>query len=1200
MTRTPIRELDLRYWIPLLSFVVFVAATTIWAALEFDRESDRVLDRAVADWRRNLSQVRNLLEISSGAAGADQLFRSFNGNPGLRHLVAIDAAGIIVHANRGDLTGRPATALSGLDPERLRGGRDTVALDQDGHLRGYYYPIARTLSAGGQRSPTHPLLYLDLDTAPLISPLQRQLLQETGAFALLVFAVLLGGVLFVRRHVDRPLATIVEAALAYRPGRPLAPIAVIGKGRLSRMARAFEDGASALNRSIATLQTREERLSRILESIGDGVIITDAEGRIERLNEVAEHLTGWPRAEAIGHHITAVFDPFNALDHSSLPNPVLQVLETETVVELANHAAIISRSGPQYQIADTAAPIHAGDGTFEGVVLVFQDVTEAYRQREELSIAAVAFETAAPQLIADREGRVIRVNQACLELGRYSRDEMLGFHLVGDIFIGQESPGLGEFLAGRGAADVWSGPTWWRRKDGEQILLWVTDTILRDEQGEIVNYVISALDTTEIVTTAQALAETQASHRLLIDALDDGVAIIQEQRFVDCNARLARFLDRSRDDMLGRSVEALSLPEQLDGTASGAKADALLEAVNNSGTGRTDWSMLRADGTPVILEATLSRTQWQGAPALLAVARDITARRRLESERQALLAALGRSEEMLRLANAAYGIASWEMDTSTGTLTWAQNAGLVLGMEPSELPTTHAEVLRLLHPEDREVFNAAVQNAKEHTTSFRVEFRTTVPGREDHWFRSQGEYRREDSGAAHLYGATADISEYRWAQENIERLAFRDPLTHLANRHLLLDRLQHALRQSQRSGQWGAVLFVDLDRFKLLNDSLGHSAGDDLLRQVGQRCSEGVREADTVARIGGDEFVILATQLGDDPDSATQHAGRIAAKLREQLNAPYLVGDHDYHLSASTGIALFPRDGDTAEELLRHADVAMYQVKQHGRDAVAFYQPSLQSRANRRLTLERELRMAVERGQLVMHYQPKIDESGTAVGAEALLRWQHPELGMVAPLDFIPVAEETGLIFPIGRYVMRTACEQLARWRTRAPQRNFSLAVNVSPHQFRHPEFVPCVTEAVRDFGVQADGLIVEITEGTMLEGIDLVIARMRNLKALGVAVAVDDFGTGYSSLYYLKNLPLDEIKIDQSYVRDLLEDANDAAIVESIIAIARNLRLRTVAEGVETAAQAEALRAMGCVVHQGYLYSRPLPLAEFEAFVGL
>jgi len=1208
MSRHPAREIDIRYLIPALAVTVLLVATPVLMSIEYHSRKSAAESQALAGWHHNMLRIQRLLESGvagqSAAAPAETLFSLFNDTPGLQYLAAVDTSARIRHANRRGLPGQTAAALPGFDPaalqaKQLTGRAGAIGLDPDGHIRGYY-PLALAQPTADVRPSPDALLYLDFDSSGLIAPLRHQLLRQTGIFAAVIFVGLLGAVLFAQRHVNRPIATITRAVREFHPGKPFTTIPLTGRGPLNRLARAFEKGARSLNDSILETERRENRLERILESIGDAVIITDAGGRIERVNAVAESLTGWPREAALGRLVSEIFAPFSALDGRPLPNPALQVLETRAPVQLANHATIIARDGHRYQIADTAAPVRAPDGGLEGVVLVFHDVSEAYRLREEQRIAAVAFDTGAPQLVADRLGRVIRVNQACLDLGGYSREEMLGFRLVGDIFIGQDSPGLGEFLAGRADFDTWSGPTWWRRKNGERVNIWVTDSIIRDAQGEISYFVISAIDTTELVKAAGALAETQDNYQRLIESINDGIAIIQQQRIVDCNQQLAAFLGREREQIVDHPVEQLSLPRQLDDSDSGAKARALFDEVIAQGEGRVDWSMMRADGTPIILEATLSRILWHGEPAMFAVTRDVTERHQLEAERQHLLAALGRSEEMLRLASAAYGIAAWELNPEGGALTWAQDAEIVLGVDRGRLAATHAEVLRLIHPADREAFDTAVQNALAEATAFRVEFRAIVPGRERRWFRSQGECRRDESGAVRLFGAIADISDYRKAQEDIEQLAFHDPLTNLANRRLLLDRLQHALRQAQRSGQWGAVLFVDLDRFKLLNDSLGHSAGDALLQQVGQRCADAVRGADTVARLGGDEFVILVIDLSDNPDAAISHAGRIAAKLRERLNLAYPIGGHDYHLSASIGIALFPRDGNTAEELLRHADVAMYQTKQRGRDGMTFYQPSQMSHTNRRLELERDLRKALELDQLLLHYQPKVGAGGEVIGAEALLRWQHPEHGMVPPLDFISIAEETGLIYPIGEYVLRTACAQLARWRERAPQRTLSLAVNVSPHQFRRADFAASVTEAVRDFRVPANALIVEITENAMLDGIDLVIARLRDLKALGVAVSVDDFGTGYSSLYYLKNLPLDEIKIDQSYIRDLLDDANDAAIVESIIAIARNLKLRTVAEGVETAIQAETLRALGCNVHQGYHYSRPLPLDEFEAFARL
>ncbi len=1198
MRAAPAREIDLQLWVPLAAIALFVIATLAWIAVDYPTRVRAAQTQTLAQWRSDLLRLQQLL----GKIDSDELLTSYNDRPGLRHLALLDAQGRVLHANRLAARGQGASgAFPGFDPailEPTAAARGALAIGPDGHLRGHY-PAAIGDPRDQLRPPANALLYVDVDTAGLVASIRGDLLRQTGIFAAILIAALLGGILFTRRYVNRPIRAITRAVMAYRPGGAPARIPLTGKGPLNRLARAFEASERALTENVAELDRRRQRLDRILESIGDGVIITDAEGRIERLNGVAETLTGWPRAEAAGRHIAAVFDPFNALDHSSLPNPVLQVLATGSAVGLANHAAVVSRSGAQFQVADTAAPIRAADGTLEGVVLVFHDVTEAYHLREQQRIAAVAFDTAAPQLIADREGRVIRVNQACLELGGYSREEMLRFHLVGDVFIGQESPGLGEFLAGRGEADVWSGPTWWRRKNGELVHLWVTDTIVRDAQGDIAQFVISAIDTTELEKALTAAAETRDNYQRLIGSIHDGVAIIQNNAFVDCNAALAEMLGRSRAEILHRKVAELSLPRQADGSDSAARALALFTEVIQQGDGHTDWQMVRADGTPVVLEATLSKILWRGAPALLAVARDITERRAHEQVRQQLLAALERSERMMRLACSAYGIATWELEVATGAITWAGGAEAALGVERGQLPANWEQALALLHPEDRPGYAAAVENAVAQATGYSIEFGALLPGVGKRWFRSQGEAHRDARGV-HLYGATADVTAQRQAQEDIERLAFHDPLTGLANRRLFLDRVQQALRLAQRSGQWGAVLFVDLDRFKLLNDSLGHGSGDALLREVALRCTDAVREADTVARLGGDEFVILVTNLGGDEETVTRHAQRIATKLRERLGASYPVDAHDYHLTASIGIALFPRDGHNAEELLRHADVAMYQVKQGGRNDVTFYQPSLQTRADHRLSLERELRQTIDRGELCLHYQPKVDAAGIVIGAEALLRWQHPTRGMVPPLEFIPIAEETGLIYPIGKQVMHQACAQLEHWRGRWPGRALSIAVNVSPHQFRHPDFIPCVAAAVAEHGVVADELIIEITEGTMLDSIDLVIARMRDLKALGVGLAVDDFGTGYSSLYYLKNLPLDEIKIDRSYVRDLLEDPNDAAIVESIIAIARNLKLRTVAEGVETAAQAEALRAMGCVVHQGYFYSRPLPLAEFAAFAGL
>ncbi|MBI2784089.1 MAG: EAL domain-containing protein [Gammaproteobacteria bacterium] len=924
------------------------------------------------------------------------------------------------------------------------------------------------------------------------------------------------------------------------------------------------------------------------------MIIVDTESRVERLNPIAETLTGWPRAEAIGTPVDHIFPLTHHHSGAAMANPVRRAIETGEIQQLANHAVLTRRDGQRYHIADSAAPILGVNGAIEGAVLVFHDVSEAYRIREERRVAAIAFETGAPQLIADGTGKIIRANQAASDVSGYTREEFLGFHLTGDIFIGQDSPGLGDFLTGKSDLDTWTGRTWWRAKNGELMQIWVVDTAIRNEAGAIDYYIISALDLTQLVRTSAALEETRGNYQRLIESIHDGVAIIADLIIVECNAQFAQMLGRDRAAIVGHSVAELSLLRQADGSDSDARALAILREVIETGDGHVDWSMVHADGRRIDLEASLSRISWEGKSAVLATTRDITERRRGERERQALIAELARKEEIIRLASKAYGIASWELDWNTGEMHWAEGAEMVLGAPAAFLPKTHADTLRLLDPQDSAPFDAAVRTAIETERAFRFEFRVALPDRGLRWFRSQGEIDRT-GGRKRLHGATADITDYKLALQEIERLAYYDSLTGLANRRLFLDRLQQASIRASRNGYFGAVLFLDLDRFKLLNDSLGHGAGDLLLRQIAERCVASVREEDTVARLGGDEFVALVVTLGNEATAVENQARTVAEKLRARLSGEYLIAGHGHHITVSIGIAVFPRDGERAEDLLHHADVAMYQAKKQGRDTIAFYASDLQSSADTRLSIEQDLRLAVERDELEIHYQPKVDASRQVVGAEALLRWNRPGHGLVPPMDFIPIAEECGLIYAIGKWVVYSACDRLATWTRGDRAQPLGIAVNVSPLQFRHPGFVSCVSEALTRFNIEPGLLTLEITESALIENIDSVIARLSELKRMGVIISVDDFGTGYSSLYYLKHLPLDEIKIDKSYVRDILDDTNDAAIVESIIAIAKNLQLRTVAEGVETEDQARVLRALGCSLHQGYLYSRPLPAAEFE-----
>ncbi|MFN7155176.1 MAG: EAL domain-containing protein [Acidovorax sp.] len=443
-----------------------------------------------------------------------------------------------------------------------------------------------------------------------------------------------------------------------------------------------------------------------------------------------------------------------------------------------------------------------------------------------------------------------------------------------------------------------------------------------------------------------------------------------------------------------------------------------------------------------------------------------------------------------------------------------------------------------------------------------------------------------------------DVTALRQASAEIESLAFYDPLTNLPNRRLLMDRMQQAVAASVRSAQFGALLFLDLDHFKTLNDTQGHEVGDMLLRQVAQRLKTCVRREDTVARLGGDEFVVMLHELSANSDEAAAFARRVGEKILRKLNVPYTLGGISHHSTPSIGATLMGGTLEPTADVLKQADIAMYQVKSQGRNALCFFDPQMQIAISARAQLESDLQIALTGRQFVLHYQPQFHLDGRIVGAEALIRWNHPERGLIAPGAFISVAEDSELIVPIGHWVLRTAAEQLAAWQNDARFNHVQLSVNVSARQFRQRDFVARVVEVLRETGARPHLLKLELTESLVLDNVDDTIAKMGMLKTKGVRFSVDDFGTGYSSLAYLTRLPLDQLKIDQSFVHNLGVRHTDDVIVQTIIGMARNLELDVIAEGVETQAQKDFLAEYGCLLFQGYLMGRPTPVAALEALL--
>jgi diguanylate cyclase (GGDEF)-like protein/PAS domain S-box-containing protein len=452
-------------------------------------------------------------------------------------------------------------------------------------------------------------------------------------------------------------------------------------------------------------------------------------------------------------------------------------------------------------------------------------------------------------------------------------------------------------------------------------------------------------------------------------------------------------------------------------------------------------------------------------------------------------------------------------------------------------------------------------------------------------------------GLTHWVSVARDITERKAAEDEIEHLAFFDALTQLPNRQLLMERLQKTLSQCQDSNTIAALMFIDLDNFKVLNDTMGHSKGDLLLIQAGLRLSACSRLSDTVARLGGDEFVVMLEDLGDEMEMAATQTRAVGEKILAALSEPYDLTGYQHHSTCSIGITLFSKHEQSIGDLLKQADLAMYQAKASGRNALCFFDPGMQAAATANATLGAELRQSLRSQDFVLHYQPQVGRQGM-FGVEALVRWQHPERGLVYPDAFIPQAEESGLILPLGQWVLETACEQLVRWSQTPATEHLSIAVNVSARQFRHPDFVDMVMSLISKTGIPASRLKLELTESLLATDVDVTVAKMGVLKQSGVTLSIDDFGMGYSALSYLKHLPLDQLKIDRCFVKDVLTDPNDAAIARTIIGLAQSLGLNVVAEGVETEAQRAWLEWFGCENYQGHLFCPALPVDELEMFM--
>ncbi|MBB1518769.1 sensor domain-containing protein [Aquipseudomonas guryensis] len=957
--------------------------------------------------------------------------------------------------------------------------------------------------------------------------------------------------------------------------------------------RALSDLRRTLHSS-AAMQQELALVNQALQSCPLGVSISDARqpgNPFIYCNPAMEKLSGYSRAEILGSSSRLLLAGNS--DHGALQR-ARQALSRG----LPHHEVLRNyrKNGEEFWNEVTIAPLLDARGKLSHFVALNQDVSERERLAKELARGR-------EELL--RQTHLLSQTEAIADIGGWVLEvaDQRMFWTDGCFRLNEMEPAAGapSMQVALSRYDAQS------RLKMEQTLAQILRTGQAFDLEVLLNGArgtsrwvrlkgLPELDGTRVVRlygaiqdiSARKLAEQQLRERdewlrLFFEAPLIGMAMITPQgQWLEVNFKLCQILDRSRQELCDVSWQMITHVQDVE------REETLFDAIRRGE--RDDYELekrfLRKDGSVIYSRLSLRAVREQGGrlEACLAIIEDITARHEAEARYRTLVE---HAPEAIVLFSPKGGII--EANENAQRLFGLSHAEL-LGRHPIELsPPRQADgqdsallaqrYLDMTIGGDTPVFEWLHRDSVGRVLPCEVRL-VRMPGK-----------------PLLIRGSITDISERQRYQREIERLAYSDELTGLPNRRLLQDRLQHAMTREQREGSYGALLFIDLDHFKTVNDSLGHPTGDALLKAVTARLGDCLRAEDTLARLGGDEFVVLLEHLASSPELAAEHAAEVGEKLLLNLRGSYLINGHELAVSGSIGITLHPLPGQDAADALKQSDTAMYQAKQGGRNALHFFAPEMQAVIDQRLQLQSELRQAMARDQLYLVFQPQLAlATGRVAGAEVLLRWQHPERGDIPPGQFIPLAEETGLIQELGHWVLEHACASLARWQDDWPQ--LVLAVNLSPRELRQNGCAERISSCLQLHGLPPNALELEITEGVLLQDVEQCIEAMHALKRLGVRFAIDDFGTGYSSLTYLKRLPLDRLKIDRSFINDLEGEASGQMLVDTILLIARNLGLECVAEGVETAVQLEWLRQHGCSLGQGYHFSRPLGEAEFLAWL--